>query len=82
MAFYQPEDWNRLRSIVDDKEVFHDAWEQWHKQYLTTKKQLQSEGLKVNEVVVDIDELIRFCFLKGIKNTGQARSLFVAQINK
>lgn len=80
MAFYRPEDWSRLLSIVDDKEVFHDTWEQWHQQYQSSKKQLESEGLIVNDVVVNIDDLISFCFQYGIKNVGKARSRFVAQI--
>lgn len=81
MAFYQPEDWNRLIFIVDDKEVFHDTWEQWHEQYLIAKRHLESDGIKVNDVSIVIDELIRFCFQKGIKNDGKARSQFVSQIN-
>lgn len=81
MAFYRPEDWNRLLSIVDDREVFHETWEQWHQQYQTSKKHLQSQGLKVNDVIINLDELIRFCFQNGIKNDGKARSRFVSQIN-
>lgn len=80
MAFYRPEDWSRLLSIIDDKEVFHDTWEQWHNEYQISKKQLESHGLKINDVVVNIDDLIRFCFQNGIKNDGKARARFVAQI--
>lgn len=81
MAFYKPEDWSRLLAIVDDKEVFHYTWEQWHNQYQASKKQLESQGLNINDVVVNVDDLIRFCFQNGIKNDGKARSQFVAQIN-
>lgn len=81
MAFYKPEDWKRLLAIVDDREVFHDTWEEWHKQFQTSKKQLESKGFKVNEVVVSLDELVRFCFQNGFKNDGQARSRFVARMN-
>lgn len=81
MAFYRSEDWSRLLSIVDDRHVFHDTWEEWHQQYQKSKKQLTSQGFKVKDVVVNLDELISFCFLKGIKNDGEARSRFVTQIN-
>ncbi|MFT6827393.1 MAG: hypothetical protein ACI9Z3_002197 [Roseivirga sp.] len=82
MAYYHPKDWSHLLSIVDDKEVFHETWEEWHKQYLITKRHLESEGLKVSDVVVEIDELISFCFRRGIKNDAKARSHFVSLINK
>lgn len=62
MAFYRPEGWNRLLSIIDDKEVFHDTSEQWHKQCQTSKKQLESQGFAVNDLVVGINDLIRFAF--------------------
>lgn len=81
MAFYRTEDWSRLLSIVDDRHVFHDTWEKWHQQYQKSKKQLRTQGFKVKDVVVNIDDLIRFCFLKGIKNDCKARSRFVSQIN-
>ena len=74
-------DYPEISTIVDDKEVFHDTWEQWHNRYQASKKQLESQGLKINDVVINIDDLIRFCFQNGIKNDGKARSQFVAQIN-
>ena len=82
LAFYRQEDWNRLLSIVDDKEVFHETWEEWHRSYQATKRRLESDGLTVNEIVVDLDSLVRFCYQRGIKNDGKARSQFAAQALK
>ncbi len=78
MAFYRPEDWQRLLSIADDREKLHNTWDEWHQEYQKTRKFLASEGFEVNEVVVDIDKLIGFCFQNGIRNDGKARSQFVS----
>ena len=80
IAYYRAEDWLRLRSIIDDKDSFHDSWSSWKQEYEKVRRGLKSQGFIVNEVVVDLDELIRFCFQNGIKNDGQARSRFVSQI--
>jgi hypothetical protein len=81
LAYYRPEDWARLLSIIEDKETFHDTWEEWHKQYQSAKKQLEAQGIKTKDAVVNIDDLISFCFQKGIRNDGKARSTFVAQLD-
>ena len=41
------------------------------------KKDLISQGFVVNDFVVNIDELISYCKINGIKNDGKARSQFV-----
>lgn len=55
----------------------HDTWKEWHKAYLKTKKELISQEFVVNNFVVDIDELINYCKMRGIMNDGKARSQFV-----
>ena len=82
IAYYRPEDWARLLSIIDDRESFHETWEERHAAYLDTKKNLQSMGLVVHPLVVDLDELVRFCFQRGLKNDGPARSTFVSGANQ
>ncbi len=78
LAYYREADWERFLESIDDRESMHATWKDWHKAYLKTKKVLISQGLKVNDFVVDIDELQNYCILKGIKNDGKARSQFVA----
>lgn len=79
MAYYKEKDWKRFLESIDDRESMHDTWKDWHKAYLKKKKILISQGFKVNDFVVDIDELRNYCMMKGIKNDGKARSQFVAK---
>lgn len=55
----------------------HDTWKEWHKAFLKTRKDLISKGFDVTNIEIDLDELINYCKLKGIKNDGKARSQFV-----
>lgn len=55
----------------------HDTLYDWHKAFETTKRDLINQGFDVNDVVVNLDELIEYCKLRGIKNDGSARSQFV-----
>ena len=64
--------------MIDDRESMFDTWKEWHNSYLRTKKELSSNGLKVNHVQVDLNELGQYCRENGLKNNGRTRSQFVS----
>ncbi|NJB37986.1 hypothetical protein, partial [Croceivirga sp. JEA036] len=59
LAFYRKKDWGKFLRMIDDRESMFDTWKEWNKSYLRTKKELTSNGLKVNEVEVDLAELYK-----------------------
>ena len=77
LAYYRKKDWKRFVKINDDRESMHDSWHDWHKDFKKTKRYLTNQGFEVVDIVVDLDELIEYCKLRGIKNDGKARSQFV-----
>lgn len=78
LAYYREEDWKRFIDLADDeRESLHDNWKDWHKSFLKVKKGLISQGFDVVDIEIDLDELIIFCKIRGIKNDGKARSKFV-----
>jgi hypothetical protein len=78
LAFYDKKDWQRFLESIDDRESMHNTWSDWHKAYLKTKKGLISQGFHVNDFLMDIDKLIEYCKIRGIKNDGKARSQFAS----
>lgn len=78
LAFYRKKDWRKFLSMIDDKESMFETWKEWHKSYLRTKKELSANGLKVNDVQVDLAELDLYCRENGLKNDGRTRSQFVS----
>ena len=77
LAYYRRKDWKRFIKIIDDRECLHDTWNDWHRDYLKTKKSLISEGFEVADIEINLDELINYREMRGIKNDGKARSQFV-----
>ena len=77
LAYYEKRDWKRFLESIDDRNSMHDTWKEWNKAYLKTKKELISQGFVVADFVVDIDELINYCKMRGIMNDGKARSQFI-----
>lgn len=77
LAYYRKKDWKHFVKIIDDRESVHDTWNEWHKAFLRTRKDLISKGFDLTNIEIDLVELINYCKLKGIKNDGKARSQFV-----
>ncbi len=62
---------------IDDREVMHDTWEEWHQEFSRAKKKMKKAGFKVRDVVIDVRHLDEFCRTKGLKNTTALRSKYV-----
>ena len=80
IAYYRKKDWQKFLKIIDDRDRMHDFWEDWHKSYLDTKRNLTSKGMIVNDYLVDLDKLKTYCKTRGLKIDGKARSQFVSNI--
>jgi len=76
LAYYRREDWKRLLRMIDDRDGMHDKWKDWHKDFENAKQQLTLQGFEVIDVVVDLDELMKYCEQNGLENNGKARSQF------
>ena len=81
LAYYRKEDWNRFLMIIADRKSMHDSWDEWLDAFENAKLDLITQGYTVIDIVMDLDELIEYCKLKGIKNDGKARSQFVQTKN-
>lgn len=77
VAWYGREQWERLRTIADDPENFHDTYEEWLANAQARTRDLKQKGVSVQRVDVDIDELRAWCEEQQCKLDGQARANFV-----
>lgn len=78
LAYYRKRDWVKFLKMIDDRDSMFNTWKEWNKAFLKTKKKLISQGFVVNEIIVDIEELKKYCTSRGLKNNGKTRSQFVA----
>lgn len=78
LAFYRKKDWKKFLSMIDDRDSMFDTWKEWRKSYLKTKKELSINGLKVNDVEMDLAKLDKYCRENGFKNIGKTRSQFIS----
>jgi len=79
VAWYRPEQWQRLREVAEDVENLEESHEAW----LQTAESLIREGipsdLTVEKVDVDIEELLAWCNARGLPVNGKTRSRYVSE---
>src|SRR5687767_12361703 len=76
---YKKEDWERWRQSVDDGDLWEETFEEWQQKAEAMAARLRAAGLKIVWVDVAPDQISRWCEARGLKNNGEARSLFAAE---
>jgi hypothetical protein len=77
IAWYRPEQWKLLREVSADVEDLEETHSEWIAEAIKTLAILKEQGVSVVKVDVDVEELVKWCFEKGVKIDGAVRSEFV-----
>ena len=80
MAWYRPEQWTRLLEISDDREELEPSHDEWLQSASKTMHQLRGQGLRVEKVQVDVEDLLGWCNGQGRPVDGASRAAFVAEL--
>ncbi len=80
LAYYRKKDRKKFLDIIDDRDNMHDSWEEWHNSYLKVKLDLSTQEMIVNDIIVNLNELRKYCLKPGLKINEKARSQFVSNI--
>jgi hypothetical protein len=77
IAWYRPEQWGHLRQISDDVNKLEESYEEWLSIATKTLGELQAQGMEIEKVEIDINELHAYCNDQGIPVNAKSRSEFV-----
>jgi hypothetical protein len=78
VAWYKPNQWQRLREISEDREQLEETHGEW--QILAEKalKDFAARGLPVTKITVDTEKLLLWCNERGLKVNGESRSRYAS----
>lgn len=79
VAWFSPDQWERLRQVAADKKALHDTYDEWVADAFAALRNLERLGFAARPFEVDVDELLRWCREQRRKVDGAARSAFVAE---
>jgi Asp-tRNA(Asn)/Glu-tRNA(Gln) amidotransferase A subunit family amidase len=78
VAWYRPEQWQRLREISIDKDVLEETHAEWVQNAERAVQELRRQGMNPVKVDVDVEELLQWCASRHVAVNGEARSTYVA----
>ncbi|MCG6202611.1 hypothetical protein [Psychromonas antarctica] len=82
IAWYQPEEWQHLKEIVDDPSSLDDSYEEWRSSAEKAIVELRSNGQSVKKTAIKISSLLTWCESKGVKPDSKARSEYAAFLSE
>lgn len=80
ISWFQPEQWDRLLEISEDREDLDDSYEEWRSNASKTIAEMESQGQTVKKVKVDLEKLIYWCNQNSLPINGKARSQYVSYL--
>ena len=81
-AWFQPEEWQKLKETVDDPETLDDSYQEWRKNAEETISEIRAAGHKVQKTSIKISKLLDWCASKGYKPNSKARSEYAAYLSQ
>ena len=79
-AWYRPEQWSRLREVSADCEELEETFAEWEALAEQTLRSLRAQGMNVDKVMIDVEELLVWCKDRGLPVNASARSHYVTAL--
>jgi len=80
IGFYREDQWPLLLDTADDINVMEKVYGNWKKGIERLIENVKTEGIEPVVLDIDIYELLAYCTEHGLRNNGEARSKFVAEL--
>lgn len=79
-GWYGAEQWGRLRELAADAAAIDLRYEEWLRSAEATLADLESRGIAVVKVPIDVEAAVRWSAAKGLPFNSAARAAFVAEV--
>ena len=78
VAWYDREQWQRLREVAADPEVLEESYDEWVAMAEKAVRELEVSGMIIERVPVNATDLIAWCSEQDRPIDGSARAEFAA----
>jgi len=80
IAWYRPEQWSLMLSLIPDPEVFPRTYEEWLARASDMLRELSKQGVVVQKVDVDLKALLAWAAEQGRVPDGAARAEYAQHL--
>src|SRR5438128_1613404 len=79
VAWYRPEQWQRLREISEDAANLEETYESWLSEAEKIMRERPLGNLRMEKVDVDVEQLLAWCNDQGLEVNSKSRAQYVAE---
>ena len=79
VAWFRPQDWNRLREIAADRDALEESHQEWVEGATRTIRKLERQGVRPRRVIIDLDDYLAWCAARKLPLDGSSRASFAAE---
>ncbi len=80
VPWYRADQWELLRERADDPEVLVERYEDWVVQAERMLALLEKQGMSVEKIDVDVEEVIAWCKAAGRPFDSKARAEYASEL--
>jgi hypothetical protein len=80
IAWYRPDQWDRLREISSDRDKLDKTYNAWLKSAEEMLMRFHTEGFEAVRYEVDVEELLNYCKERKLQVNGSSRSQYVTEM--
>jgi hypothetical protein len=78
IAWYRPEQWERLREVSDDVADLEETYEAWLETAERIIREGHAAGVTIEKVDLDVEKALAWCNFHGLPMNTQSRSRYVS----
>jgi hypothetical protein len=78
IAWYRPEQWERLREIAADGDNLEETYEEWVRNAENSIREMRKSDVRPEKIDVDIEELLLWCKAHNYSVDSAARAQYAA----
>jgi len=82
LAWYTPEQWRRMRDTAEDADDLDATYEEWLAGAERAENEIAAQGLIIERVMVDVDELVAWLEATGRRATSASRSVYALEVQR
>jgi hypothetical protein len=79
VAWYRPEQWQRLREVSEDADNLEETYDAWLKSAERMIRDGIPAGVVVEKIDVDIEEMLAWCNVLGLPMNAASRARFISE---
>lgn len=80
MVWYSPGEWEKMKEISSDAEIFESSFNEWEQMANKSLHNMKASGIVAKKVFIKTDEFIVWCKIHSLPLDASSRSKYITVV--